>query len=174
MNSIISLKISNLLIARGADISTCGRDGAHEIYLAASGGHAILTKYLLDCGVDPLIPTDHGWTALHWASNNGYIECVQLLLNADANPSALSDRKKTPLDVINNRDDADRDIVKQLLLNAGGTTAAQLLGPNATRFDDGRGEEGDSFIWKQVRARRHKSKRRNNRLGSRPHSMSVQ
>eukprot|EP00121_Abeoforma_whisleri_P013860 Awhi_evm1s12790 len=42
---------------------------------------------------------DKGWTSLHWASASGNIPLVELLLEKNANHSALTPSEKTPLDL---------------------------------------------------------------------------
>ena len=50
-----------------------------HVFAAASGGHAELTKLLLDKGADIKILTEAGLkgTALHHAAGKGHYECVR-------------------------------------------------------------------------------------------------
>lgn len=50
--------------------------------------------------VDPSITNNFGWSPLHGAAPNGHFDCAELLLKHHANPSPISDTRKTPLDLV--------------------------------------------------------------------------
>ena len=41
----------------------------------------------------------YGWTALHWASYNAYVEIIELLLDKGANLNSLNNDNKLPIDI---------------------------------------------------------------------------
>ncbi|KAI1413270.1 hypothetical protein F5Y13DRAFT_198994 [Hypoxylon sp. FL1857] len=93
-------KMLNLLVRHGASLDLRQREGCHELYEAAVFGATEAVKFFLDCGVDPSITNNFGWTPLHGAAANGHLDCVVLLLNKKANPSPVSDTGETPLDFV--------------------------------------------------------------------------
>ena len=58
-----------------------------------------LTKLhtLLDTGVDPNSASNYGLTALRMAASRCYIEEMEILLNADADPNFVDVNRSTPL-----------------------------------------------------------------------------
>ena len=63
------------------------RFGEHEapmLCLAAAQGAARALKALLTGGADVRLADKHGYTALHWAVQKGFMTCTSLLLDAGA------------------------------------------------------------------------------------------
>ena len=58
--------------------------------------HQVLQKMLL-LGSDPNIKDSNGWTALHYAAQNGDFESVQILIDKKADINAFSNNGRTPL-----------------------------------------------------------------------------
>lgn len=70
----------------------------YRIFLAAESNNVKELKKLLDSGIDPNIKDyDRESTPLHWASNKGNIEAIEMLLDAGANINAQNRRGRTPL-----------------------------------------------------------------------------
>ena len=58
--------------------------------------HEVLKK-MLDMGSDPNIKDSNGWTALHYACQNGDFDSIKILLNNDADINTYSNNQRTPL-----------------------------------------------------------------------------
>ena len=65
--------------------------------IAAAGGQTKILKYLLGSGASVDYVDDNGMTALQYASLSGFKDCVQLLLDANAEVNAVSEVVGTPL-----------------------------------------------------------------------------
>lgn len=61
--------------------------GYTALHLAAKVNDHSLCKWLCQKGIDTRLRDLEGWTALHWASSLGYIECVRVLLEQGADPN---------------------------------------------------------------------------------------
>ncbi|KZV77241.1 ankyrin, partial [Peniophora sp. CONT] len=65
---------------------------------AAANGLYSLVAQFLDEGMDvDLVHNKLGYTALHFASSNGYTDIVELLLDHGAAIDAIAEQHKTPL-----------------------------------------------------------------------------
>lgn len=61
-------------------------------------GHVGVVNFLLERGAIVSKPSLAGETALHWASMNGHLQVVKILLyRGKADPNAVTRRKRTPL-----------------------------------------------------------------------------
>jgi len=72
-------------LAAGAPANT--RFGEHDMPVlchAAAQGAARSLKALLTGGADARLADKQGYTALHWAGQEGYTACISLLLDAGA------------------------------------------------------------------------------------------
>ena len=54
---------------------------------------------MLDNGIDPSMRTQFDWASLHWAIYYGHLDCVNLLIQAGAELSSVSDLNATLLDL---------------------------------------------------------------------------
>ena len=64
---------------------------------AARNGHIDMLKLLIDKGADVETAGYNGMRALHHVCNSSKEKCVEILLEADANPNATDDANSTPL-----------------------------------------------------------------------------
>ncbi|KAH6771572.1 ankyrin repeat family protein [Perilla frutescens var. frutescens] len=78
------------------DVNTPDEDGETPLAHASRQGHTALSKYLVDHGADPSIPSGLGATALHHSAGIGDIELLKFLLSKDVNVESQSDAG-TPL-----------------------------------------------------------------------------
>jgi ankyrin repeat protein len=112
------------LIDQGADINAIAR---HEMKVtplhAALFGRRIETaKLLIERGADVTIRRGgsgwprSGWTALHYAAGFGFVDLVEPLLNAGADPEALDDEGRTPMEIADEAGQAE--IVEMLHLRS--------------------------------------------------------
>jgi hypothetical protein len=70
---------------------------ASSIWEAAQLGNVNRLQYFVDKGTDMSIRDDGGYTSLHYASRNGHLEAVRLLLRSGANPNAVTLGGSAPL-----------------------------------------------------------------------------
>jgi ankyrin repeat protein len=76
----------------------CGDADADSLLAAAANGDlAEVKRLVVDCGVDPNVQDDLGWTPLHRAASGGYLKVVELLLEHDADPNVQDNDGWTPL-----------------------------------------------------------------------------
>lgn len=162
LNISLVLKI---LQDHGANINHTAFYGVHELYRAAAFGNIDMVRFFLEAGVSASIRNTFSWAPLHEAAANGHLECVQLLLEHDADHSPISDVGKTPLDLVNsgkphydwpclgddsehylngeaykekekNLEDIDRQSeIKRLLEAKGAKTADQLYAIDKSSFE---------------------------------------
>ena len=68
-----------LMVECGAGLDDVTTSDYTPLHLAASEGHADVTKYLLDLGADVDVYTTASLngTALHYAAGKGHVECVR-------------------------------------------------------------------------------------------------
>ena len=76
------------LVAKGADVNRATEDGYCALMLAASEGHAVLVRTLLDRGAPINAANDRGGTALMYSSTAGDLPTVELLLARGASVNA--------------------------------------------------------------------------------------
>lgn len=58
-----------------------GPDGKNALHLACSANHVTVAKFLIDQGIDVNQVDNNGWHALHFASEKGNLDIVNLLLH---------------------------------------------------------------------------------------------
>ena len=61
-----------MLLDKGADINSTGKDGLTPLSGASKRGHEAVVKLLLDKGVDINTTDKDGWTPLLWALQGSY------------------------------------------------------------------------------------------------------
>ncbi|KAM3292808.1 hypothetical protein ACQJBY_036454 [Aegilops geniculata] len=94
------------------DVDDVGPMGETPLTCAISRQNAYLVCYFLDHGADTEKLNSEGYTPLHFATNQGYVDIVELLLSKGANPDGLSHGGTALHVAANNGHD---DIVKVLL-----------------------------------------------------------
>lgn len=85
------------LLSKGA-VSAPNSNGEYPIHLAAREGHADVCRLLVsqEGGGNKDTPDKYSeWTPLFHAARRGFEECVQVLLDASANPQATDEHGKT-------------------------------------------------------------------------------
>ena len=78
------LKIVQLLLEHGADLSVTNLNGITALYQAVCGMHTETVRLLLDMGSDPNVVNLKGWTPLFCAAIGGNIEIIKSLLELGA------------------------------------------------------------------------------------------
>lgn len=88
-----------ILLDRGVDVNTMDSCGTAPLHIAADRRMSMCMKMLLaNSKLDPNIATrDKKMTALHYAAEGGYTECVQMLLAKGADHSSKNKKGQTPL-----------------------------------------------------------------------------
>jgi len=80
-----NVKRLNTLLDKGIEVNFLYRKtGMTPLMTAAYAGHAAIVQALLGSGASINLTADDGASALHWASCNGYIDIVNILLRAGA------------------------------------------------------------------------------------------
>jgi len=88
--------IAELLLAKGANLESKGRNGDTALHLAAMRGYTELAQKFLSAKVDPNMRNDRGETALHIAVQHKS-DIAKLLLKSGAKPDLKDDQGHTPL-----------------------------------------------------------------------------
>ncbi|KAJ6083040.1 hypothetical protein N7467_007175 [Penicillium canescens] len=91
------LRIAELLLQVGADLTIADYGGCTPLYFASSNGHLEMVRLLLDNGADIKVADNDGWTPLHSASAYGYLEVVRRLLDNGADISVANNEGWTPV-----------------------------------------------------------------------------
>ena len=131
------VRVAELLLEKGAKVDVAGKyarayvEREFPLHRAAAVGDVKLVKLLLDKGADPMALDYRGMTPLHAASAAGEVETAELLLKRKAKVNQLDFSRQTPLDSCNNSPSFQQKKMRDLLAQAGGLSAAQLLGKNA-------------------------------------------
>ena len=85
-----------VLLEQGkAEVDAPGKDGLTPLYYACLYGHYSVAEELLRAGADanmgvpagPMADDDSKWTPLTAAADEGFVRCIQLLLERGANPN---------------------------------------------------------------------------------------
>ena len=79
------------LLALGADIHLCNRDGNNALWLACVSGNGTLVQRLLDAGIDLDNRNLTGATALMYTASSGKADMTQILLENGADPLIRTD-----------------------------------------------------------------------------------
>ncbi|KAI2632320.1 hypothetical protein GGR54DRAFT_583057 [Hypoxylon sp. NC1633] len=88
----------NLLIRKGAIImSMTPYIRLVPLEEAAALGNWYTVNYLLTRGADPNYRDRDGWSAIHWAAEEGHLRIVRLLLETGANANTISSYGTSPL-----------------------------------------------------------------------------
>ena len=90
--------IAELLVHNGAVVMSMTRNTQMvPLEEAAACGDFLTVQLLLRWGADPNYRDRDGWSAIHWAAEEGHMEIVRLLLNDGANVNAVSSYGTSPL-----------------------------------------------------------------------------
>ena len=97
--------------------NNCGKDRLFDA--AARGDLAEVKRLLIDCGIDPNVRNNEGWTPLHSAVENCHVDVVRVLLDHGADPTIRDNKGRTPLDIGSKCSEEIREMLRR---RSGGTT----------------------------------------------------
>jgi ankyrin repeat protein len=83
-----NVKLSHLLIQRGARINILNDRQETPLDRGAGNGKADVARLLIDHGAKVNVTDSSGWTPLHTASRGGYLDVLKLLLGRGADVEA--------------------------------------------------------------------------------------
>lgn len=121
-----NIKVTNFLLARGANPNALNGDGKAALHLAAGSDYCVTTvEALLANGADLNSRDRYGSTALSQAAFRGAVEVVKLLLARGADVNASSNEGYTSLHtaISTGANGALRTVVETLLQNGANTNA---------------------------------------------------
>lgn len=131
-----NIKVTNYLLAQGADPDAADRAGSTALYSAAGSDYGLSTaEALLRHGANPNAKNMHGGTALHQAASQGAVKVMELLLANRAEVNAATNDGYTPLHgaVSYGKIGARRSAV-ELLLKTGANANAKTSRDGETPF----------------------------------------
>jgi ankyrin repeat protein len=93
-----NIKVTNYLLARGANPNTVSGNGYTALYMAAGSDYgATAAEALLNYGADPNARNASGNTALHQAASQGATQVIEILLAHKADINAANNNGYVPL-----------------------------------------------------------------------------
>ena len=97
-----NVNLARFLLEANADPNICSNEGTWEgispLMSTCTKGYVDIVKILLEKGADINKQDQDGWTALHWASDEGHQAVVDILLEANPDLSICSKNcKRSPL-----------------------------------------------------------------------------
>lgn len=95
------------LIERNADVNRASKLSVYPLHKSALNGSETATKKLIEYGAHVDVQDVRGNTPLHYASQLGFKNVVQLLLQANASSTLLNEKKQSPLDLATSQDIID-------------------------------------------------------------------
>ncbi|MFM6122711.1 MAG: ankyrin repeat domain-containing protein, partial [Sphaerospermopsis kisseleviana] len=105
------------LLATGANVDGCDRNGTTALMFAANLGYTEIVRSLLDFGANINLPRKtYGLTALMLAASNNQVDIVKLLISKDADINAVNEDGSTALMAAAQKGHLE---IVQILLNAG-------------------------------------------------------
>lgn len=101
-------EVVELLLAAGADVNLANPNQVVPIAMASKKGLGRIVSRLVSAGAEVNVPRlSDGVTPLHRAAMRGHLEVVELLLEANADPQAVTAAGSTPLELATRYGNAD-------------------------------------------------------------------
>lgn len=127
------LNIVKKAIQSGLDINATDKDGHTALIFAAYNGHSKVVNYLIENGAFVNLANINNRTALMLASSGPFIETVEILLNADADPD-IADNVENFTALMFAAAEGQLDVVKILINNGADKTLKDTDGDTAFDF----------------------------------------
>lgn len=119
-------KLTEALLARGANVRAIDSDGYTPLHSAAKYGHAAVAKVLLQRKPDIDAWNPNGLTPLVIAASLGYLDVVTVLLENQANPDRQTKGGLSPLHLAGS--EGHVAVVRALLRHGAGVNAVDVYG----------------------------------------------
>jgi len=146
---------ARVLTEKGASVNAVDKFGNHALIHAASGGHADMVRHLLEAaGCDIELANAFDANALWSAAFTGQIECVELLLSAQASTAPSTNTKSTPLHAAAY---TGRLEVVRLLLHHGMSDSKDANGLTAFILAESKGHQEVADLLRQVERERQEA-----------------
>jgi hypothetical protein len=81
------IAVEELLMGDGATVADASRVYGNALLSVVNAGNADVVRRLLSANADLSVRDEDGWSALHFAACRGWINIVEMLLDAKADPS---------------------------------------------------------------------------------------
>ncbi|CAG8069864.1 unnamed protein product [Penicillium nalgiovense] len=117
-----NIKITEMLLENGADVTIPDNEGRQPVYVASWDGHIEIVQLLLERNVDVNIMQNYGWTPVNLASDQGHTEVVKLLLEHGADIRIANNNGWTPVNSAS--DKGHMEVVKLLVEHGADITVA--------------------------------------------------
>lgn len=135
-----------------SDINRRTQEGWSPLILACKEGHVVVAEMLLCAGANPN-PPEVAHTALRAAALYGHIQCIQLLLEYQANPNILSMGSKNAL--MGASMNGYPDCVQALLEHGASTDTVNDFGETALALAEAKGHETCANLLRAWMSKQH-------------------
>ena len=127
------IEILQTLLKHGANVDAQTEDGVSAIHSAArKGQHKALSLLLFEYHANPSLSLVNGSLALHSAASHGYLQCIELCLEAGIDVNARNNSGRTALHWAA---EGGHHSAVQLLLDRGVDSGVKEIGTNMTALD---------------------------------------
>lgn len=118
------LEIARFLLGKGVDVNAGDADRREPLHHVRS---RVMAELFIDKGGDVKSKDKNGWTPLHWAAMQGFLEISKILVEHGADVNALDGDGRTPMDAatIEWRRDEGHSAVAAYLRAHGGVKKAK-------------------------------------------------
>ena len=107
-----------ILLAQGADVNCCDRNGWTPLHFATKNGHFTTSQLIMKFGASPGQKSDDGWTPLKLALHGLHVELAQHLLTKDHDSEELIEDKGFLIDLLLCGKKTDNVMVDEFILYA--------------------------------------------------------
>ena len=116
------IKVTQMLIKYGADVTAQDKNGETPLHLASLYGRVEVVRMLIKSGADVAAPNKALMTPLHLASCYGRVEVARMLIESNADMAAQNEDGHTPLHMASQNGQVE---AVRMLIELGADMAAQ-------------------------------------------------